>query len=74
MNKYVVGIGEVLWDCIEEEQIILRQLGGAPGNFSFLVKQFGLNGYAISAIGDDNDGHDIESIFQEKGIHQLLHR
>lgn len=73
MNKYVVGIGEVLWDCIEEEQIIiLRQLGGAPGNFSFHVKQFGLNGYAISAIGDDNDGHDIESIFQEKGIPYML--
>lgn len=73
MNKYVVGIGEVLWDCIEEAQIIiLRQLGGAPGNFSFHVKQFGLNGYAISAIGDDNDGHDIESIFQEKGIPYML--
>lgn len=72
MNKYVVGIGEVLWDCIEEGQIIIRQLGGAPGNFAFHIKQFGLNSCAISAIGEDKDGRDIEIVFQKKNIPYLL--
>ena len=29
MNKVIVGLGEVLWDCLPEG----RKLGGAPANF-----------------------------------------
>ena len=47
--KYVIGIGEALFDCLPEG----RKLGGAPANFAYHVSQFGLNGCAISAIGDD---------------------
>ena len=49
MEKYVVGIGEALFDCLPDG----RKLGGAPANFAYHVSQFGLNGCAISAIGDD---------------------
>ena len=38
-NKYVVGIGEVLWDVLPEG----KKLGGAPANFAYHVSQFGLN-------------------------------
>ena len=46
--KYVVGIGEALFDCLPEG----RKLGGAPANFAYHVSQFGLDGCAISAIGN----------------------
>lgn len=49
MNNYIVGLGEVLFDCLPDG----KKLGGAPANFAYHVSQFGLNGLAISAIGDD---------------------
>ena len=39
MKKYVIGIGEALFDCLPEG----RKLGGAPANFAYHVSQFGLN-------------------------------
>ena len=55
MKKYVIGIGEALFDCLPEG----RKLGGAPANFAYHVSQFGLNGCAVSAIGDDELGREI---------------
>ena len=55
MKKYVIGIGEALFDCLPEG----RKLGGAPANFAYHVSQFGLNGCAISAIGADELGDEI---------------
>lgn len=60
MKQYVVGIGEALFDCLPEG----RKLGGAPANFAFHVSQFGLNGCAISAIGDDELGEEIIGKFK----------
>ncbi len=57
--KYVIGIGEALFDCLPEG----RKLGGAPANFAYHVSQFGLNGCAISAIGDDELGQEIVDKF-----------
>ena len=59
MEKYVVGIGEALFDCLPEG----RKLGGAPANFAYHVSQFGLNGCAISAIGADELGDEIVNKF-----------
>ena len=53
--KYVVGIGEVLWDMLPEG----KKLGGAPANFSYHVSQFGLPGCAVSAVGEDVLGEEI---------------
>ena len=70
MEKYVVGIGEALFDCLPDG----RKLGGAPANFAYHVSQFGLNGWAISAIGDDELGEEIVETFKvtldSKGIPQ----
>ena len=52
MKDYIVGLGEILFDCLPEG----KKLGGAPANFAYHVSQFGLNGIAVSAIGKDEDG------------------
>ena len=46
MKKYVIGIGEALFDCLPEG----RKLGGAPANFAYHVSQFGLNLSPLSAL------------------------
>ncbi|MDE6497889.1 MAG: carbohydrate kinase [Muribaculaceae bacterium] len=65
MENVVVGIGEALWDMLPEG----RRPGGAPANFAYHVSQFGLPGYAVSAVGDDSLGEELVGIFQEKGLH-----
>lgn len=55
MKDYIVGLGEILFDCLPEG----KKLGGAPANFAYHVCQFGLNGIAVSAIGKDEDGAQI---------------
>ena len=64
----VVGIGEALWDMLPEG----RKLGGAPANFTFHAAQFGLEAYAVSAIGKDKLGEEIKSTFEEKGVENIL--
>lgn len=66
--KYVVGLGEALFDCLPEG----RKLGGAPANFAYHVSQFGLNGCAISAIGDDELGEEIVETFEKVGLNHIL--
>ena len=68
MKKYVVGIGEALFDCLPEG----RKLGGAPANFAYHVSQFGLNGCAISAIGDDELGEEIVETFERVNLNHIL--
>ena len=63
-NKYVVGIGEVLWDVLPDG----KKIGGAPANFAYHVSQFGLNSRIVSAIGDDKLGAEIEQDFSVKGL------
>lgn len=58
--KYVIGLGEALFDCLPDG----RKLGGAPANFAYHISQFGLNGCAISAIGDDELGKEIIDTFK----------
>lgn len=57
MKDYIVGLGEILFDCLPEG----KKLGGAPANFAYHVSQFGLNGIAVSAIGKDEDGRQIRA-------------
>lgn len=69
-NKYVVGIGEVLWDVLPEG----KKLGGAPANFAYNVSQFGLNSRVVSAIGNDKLGAEIERDFSEKGLEGIIEK
>lgn len=64
LNKYVIGIGEVLWDMLPAG----KQLGGAPANFAYHVSQLGCHGMAVSAIGADALGQEIEQLLREKQL------
>ncbi|MCQ2360208.1 MAG: carbohydrate kinase [Paludibacteraceae bacterium] len=60
----VVGLGEVLWDCLPSG----RQLGGAPANFAYHISQFGLTSCVVSAVGKDDLGAEIIENLQSKKI------
>lgn len=49
MNKIVLGIGEIVWDCLPGG----RKLGGAPVNFAYHCKELGAESYPVSAVGND---------------------
>lgn len=68
MKNIVVGLGEILWDVFPERKV----LGGAPANFAYHVSQFGFNGYAVSAIGEDLLGKEILSSLEEKKLNYLV--
>ncbi len=67
-NNIIVGLGEILWDVFPERKI----LGGAPANFAYHVSQLGLEGYALSAIGDDELGQEIIHSLEEKQLNHLI--
>lgn len=69
-NKKIVGIGEILWDVLPQG----KALGGAPANFAYHAAQFGLDGYAVSAIGNDLLGNEIIDVLAEKKLHYLIDR
>ncbi|MBQ2103509.1 MAG: carbohydrate kinase [Bacteroidales bacterium] len=61
-EKWVVGIGEALWDLLPDG----AKIGGAPANFAYHAGQFGLKALAISALGDDALGDETEKVLREK--------
>ena len=64
MKDYIVGLGEILFDCLPDG----KKLGGAPANFAYHVSTFGLNGLALSAIGRDEDGAQIKAELAPRGL------
>lgn len=64
----VVGMGEALWDVLPEG----KKIGGAPANFAYHVKQFGLDSMAVSAIGEDALGRELSQQFDERGLNYML--
>lgn len=64
MNDIVIGMGEALWDVLPEG----KKIGGAPANFAYHVSQFGIESYAVSAIGDDALGAELLENFNGKGV------
>lgn len=69
-NRYVVGLGEILWDCFGES----RRLGGAPANCAYHMSQFGHRGIVVSAVGRDRDGDDIAAELEKKKLPYCLER
>jgi len=45
-EKFVIGMGEALWDVLPEG----KKIGGAPANFAYHVSQFGLPSCVVSAL------------------------
>lgn len=69
-QKYVVGIGEALWDVLPEG----KKIGGAPANFAYHISQFGLDSLVVSAVGNDESGDEIISTFTSKGLNMLIEK
>lgn len=70
MERYVVGIGELLWDMLPAG----KQLGGAPANFAYHVSRLGLDGLAVSAVGADPLGDEALASLRERGLRCLVAR
>ena len=66
-KQSVIGIGEALFDVLPEG----KKLGGAPANFAYHVSQFGLESCAVSAMGDDELGKELE---KELNDHHLIYQ
>ena len=71
-KRYVVGLGEVLWDVLPEG----KKLGGAPANFAYHAGQFlGMgNTIAVSALGEDKLADETIEALKEHGLNYLLPR
>ena len=63
-QKYIVGLGEALWDVLPQG----KQIGGAPANFAYHVQQFGLPVRVVSAVGPDTLGQEILDVFCTRAI------
>lgn len=70
MKDLVVGMGEALWDMLPEG----KKIGGAPANFAYHVKQFGLDSCVISAVGNDDLGNEIVDNFDTKQLNHNIER
>lgn len=57
-------MGEALWDILPDG----KSFGGAPANFAYHVKQFGLPGCVVSAVGNDALGAEIIENIAAKGL------
>lgn len=71
-KRYVVGLGEVLWDVLPEG----KKLGGAPANFAYHAGQFlgSDNTIAISALGEDKLADETITALREHQLNDLLPR
>ena len=71
-KRYVVGLGEVLWDVLPEG----KKLGGAPANFAYHAGQFlGMdNTIAISALGSDKLAEETIEALNEHQLNYMLPR
>jgi len=71
-RRYVVGLGEVLWDVLPEG----KKLGGAPANFAYHAGQFlgSDNTIAISALGQDKLGDETLTALRQHGLNDLMPR
>ncbi|MGC6489115.1 MAG: PfkB family carbohydrate kinase, partial [Planctomycetota bacterium] len=58
----VGGLGERLWDGAADG----RRPGGAPANFACHAAQLGAEAWAVSAVGDDDDGAELVRALQAR--------
>ena len=70
MKRYIVGLGEALWDVLPDG----AKLGGAPANFAYHAAQFGFPAVAVSALGCDRLADCTEAAFSEKQLEYLMPR
>ena len=67
MKKQIItGLGEILWDLLPEG----KKPGGAPANFVYHIQQLGYESYIVSAVGEDELGHEILDWMDKKNINK----
>ncbi len=71
-KRYVVGLGEALWDVLPEG----KKLGGAPANFAYHAGQFlgQDNTIAVSALGEDKLAEETIESLKAHGLTFLMPR
>lgn len=75
--RFVVGLGEVLWDKLYKNGKPVRKgkkLSGAPANFAYHVSHFGHEGLVVSAVGLDGDGDELISELNAHNVAYHLDR
>ena len=70
MKRYIVGLGEALWDVLPDG----KKLGGAPANFAYHAAQFGRDTIAISALGEDKLAEETIEALKEHHLNYLMPR
>ncbi|MBM3264604.1 MAG: carbohydrate kinase [candidate division Zixibacteria bacterium] len=64
MSASCLAFGEILFDCFEDS----ARLGGAPLNFAWNLRQFGVRVGMVSAVGRDDPGAEALRFLHEKDI------
>lgn len=65
-----MGVGEFVWDMFPTG----RKVGGAPVNFVYHASRLGAEGYAISAVGDDELGKELLAELDRNDIRYLVEK
>ena len=63
----VLSLGELLWDMLPSG----KRAGGAPVNFAYHAMKNGTEGWAISAVGEDELGDELIAKANEAGINTV---
>lgn len=66
----VLSLGELLWDMLPSG----KRAGGAPVNFIYHSVHNGADGYAISAVGEDELGDELVAATKNAGINAIIQR
>lgn len=66
----VLSLGELLWDMLPSG----KRAGGAPVNFIYHSVHNGADGYAISAVGEDELGDELVAATKKAGINAIIQR
>jgi len=64
MSQRPIIVGEMLWDCLPDGRV----LGGAALNVAWNLAGFGLDPLLISAVGNDDLGHEALAILKRFGL------
>lgn len=71
MTKPIVcSLGELLWDMLPTG----KRAGGAPVNFAYHAMKNGCEGWAVSAVGEDELGDELVAEAQKAGINTVIQR
>lgn len=60
----VLSFGEILWDLFSD----YKKPGGSPANLAYHLHVLGNNANLISAVGDDDNGHELLEFIKNKGL------